>query len=69
MEWLVHQQQVILEDEIGYNTTFLKGSAKIPLLKKVEQNSTFEKSGAKLVSKLNNTNFSFYPWSVVLWNQ
>jgi len=47
MEWLAHRQLVILEEEIGYNATFKKGSAKIPLLKKVEQNSTFEKSGAK----------------------
>jgi hypothetical protein len=28
MEWLVHQQRVILEDEIGYNSTFEKSGAK-----------------------------------------
>jgi hypothetical protein len=28
MEWLVHQQRVILEDETGYNSTFEKSGAK-----------------------------------------
>jgi len=28
MEWLVHRQLVILEEEIGYNSTFEKSGAK-----------------------------------------